>query len=231
MIRVAAIDTSTWWGSLALLEAPSGEVPAVLVAEAGILVRDSHSAHLLPLLERLIEQAGWSRAGLDLYAAARGPGSFTGIRIGLGTVQGLGLASDRPVLGVGTLPALADAHGPDDRERLPMLDAGRGETYMARYDARSFPPEVIVPPWVGPPESACSPGADRPAVFGPGTRPYRQRLQAAGALVRRTPTGVAAAVGRIAWSRFSSGSESGDGLSPLYIRPPDAVLKQPGRDR
>ena len=62
--------------------------------------------------------SGWSRSEIDAYAAVRGPGSFTGIRVGLGTIGGLALAADRPCFGIGTLPSLAEAHGPDALERV-----------------------------------------------------------------------------------------------------------------
>ena len=70
MMRAVAIDTSTWWGGVALVEAEAGK--GEVVAEAALLVRDSHSRHLLPLLEHLLDQAGWGRSEVDLYAATRG---------------------------------------------------------------------------------------------------------------------------------------------------------------
>ena len=139
MIRAVGLDTTTWWGGVALVA--GSDDGAQTVAEAGVRVDDSHAAHLLRLLDALMVEAGWARTSVDLYAATHGPGSFTGIRIGLGTVRGLALAAGRAALGVGTLEAMAEAHGPDSRDRVPVLDAGRGEVYAARYDATGSPPE------------------------------------------------------------------------------------------
>lgn len=227
MMRVVALDTSTWWGGVALVEGEEGGSETAIRAEAGLLVEDSHAAHVLRLLEVLLREAGWDRDSIDLYAATRGPGSFTGIRVGLGTVRGLALASRRPAIGIGTLQALAEAFGPATADRVPLLDAGRGEVYGARYDATSSPPAELVPPWVGPPERAVSGGGGSPVVFGPGARAHRDSLARTGSAVppRRGYGSVAAAAGRIAILRLRAGAVDGEGLSPLYVRPSDAQLK------
>lgn len=227
MTRLVAVDTSTWWGGVALVR--SGDCGTV-VAEAGLRVRDSHAAHLLSLLERLLAEAGWSRDVVDAYAACRGPGSFTGLRVGLGTIRGLALGAGRPCVGVGTLDAMAEAVGPVGGDRVPLLDAGRGEVYGARFDASSRPPRVVRPPWLGPPER-CLEGEREPVVFGPGAEAYAERLRQAGWTGHhpRTPTTVAAAAGRLALGMLARGCESGEGMAPLYVRPPDAQLKSCGR--
>lgn len=225
MKRLVAVDTSTWWGGVALLERESDDDTPRLAAEAGLLVSDSHSAHLLSLLEWLLAELEWPRNGIDGYAATRGPGSFTGIRVGLGTVRGLSLASGRPAFGIGTLDALAQAHGPDDMDRVPMLDAGRGEVYAARFSPDSSPPVTMVEPVL------CAPAGHSPimqgpvAVFGPGADLHHAVLETAGARVRRSPAGVAAAAGVLAFDMLDSSGGECRKLSPLYIRPPDAVLK------
>jgi tRNA threonylcarbamoyladenosine biosynthesis protein TsaB len=225
-MRIVALDTSTWWGSVALLEGGRGE-PSV-VATAGLLVRASHAVHLLRLLDGLMAEAGWAKDSVDAYAATRGPGSFTGLRVGLGTVRGLALAASRPAYGVGTLDALAEAHGPAEGLRVPLLDAGRGEVYGAVFDASGSPARALGPPWVGPPETAAS-RAGAPAVaFGPGAEAHREILQAAGVAVRRRPLSVAAAAGRLACDLFRRNAEDGTGMEPLYVRPPDAVRKGEG---
>ncbi len=228
MNRIVALDTSTWWGGVALLEGRDRETIPDTVAEAGLHVSDSHAAHLLRLLDALLSEAGWTRSTVDAFAATRGPGSFTGIRVGLGTLRGLGLASGRPCLGVGTLWAMAEAFGPTDSERVPLLDAGRGEVYGARYDAASVPPLELVPPWVGAPALALAAGGQDAVFFGTGARALHdagsERAGFEGRL-GRSPTGIAAAAGRLAWLRIARGAGDGDGLAPLYLRPPDAEVK------
>ncbi len=224
MSRIVALDTSCWWGGVALLESTPGS-PCAVIAEAGLLVSDSHAAHALSLLDALLAEAGWSRSGVDAYAATRGPGSFTGIRVGLGTVRGLSLAASRPAIGIGTLLALAEAFGPAAADRVPLLAAGRGEFYGARYDPSSTPPGEIVAPWLGPAERALAEGGE-PVLFGPGAEEAALALRAGGwtGRVGRAPASVAAAAGRLAMLRLASGATDGEGLSPLYLRPPDAEL-------
>jgi tRNA threonylcarbamoyladenosine biosynthesis protein TsaB len=223
-MRLLAIDASTWWGGAALLDVHEG-APR-LVAEAGVHVEDSHAARLLPLVEGLLATAGWAQDSLDAYAAVRGPGSFTGIRVALGLVQGLALATSRPCVGIGTLDAMAEAHGPDAADRVPLLDAGRGDVYGARFDPASSPPIARRSPWVGDPTLALEPGVAIVA-FGSGAQARELDLREAGYAgpIGRGSTSIAAAAGRIAVARLSSGGLQGSELAPLYVRPPDAKVR------
>jgi len=226
MTRWVALETSTWWGGVALLEG-SDDGP-IVIAEAGLRAGGSHAFHLLALLDLLLVEAGWVKTSVDGYAATRGPGSFTGVRVGLGTIRGLALGSGRPCLGVGTLDAFAEAFGPAEADRVPLLDAGRGEVYGARFDPASSPPVVLAGSWVGPPERVLEGGGAKPVIFGPGAESHGKRLAVAGwqGPVRRSPTSVAAATGRLALDRLAAGAVSGEGMSPVYLRPPDAELKR-----
>jgi tRNA threonylcarbamoyladenosine biosynthesis protein TsaB len=219
---VLALDTSTWWGGLALVSREGeGEAPRV-VAELGAVIRGSHSGDLLPRAEQLLILAGWSKRDPDAYVATRGPGSFTGIRIGLGTIQGLGLASGRPTLGIGTLEALAEAHGPAAMERLALISAGRGDLYGARFDAGSSPPKRLDGPWLRSSERLTSADwGDALLIFAPGGGPEAARAAAEGASVASRPRTIAAAAGRIALIRGIPGRNEAPPLAPLYLRPPD----------
>ncbi len=223
MTRALALDTSTWWCGVALLETVA-QGPTV-VAALGVRVQDSHAARLLRLVDLLLGEVGWSRTELDLFVATRGPGSFTGVRIGLGTVRGLAVASGRPCVGVGTLEAMAEAFGPAEAERVPLLDAGRGEVYGARFDAAGSPPQALEPPWVGPPERALA-GEGPRVLFGPAVAVHEARLRRAGwrGPRRHAPTCVAAGAGRLA---LALGLAPGAGMEPLYVRPPDAERQAP----
>jgi tRNA threonylcarbamoyladenosine biosynthesis protein TsaB len=222
MRRVVSIDTSTWWGGVALLEVSGDRPTPTVVAEMGVAVRGSHVAHALVWIERLLAEVEWSRASVDGFVATRGPGSFTGVRVGLGTVRGLAIASGRPCAGVPTLDAMAHAHGPAPTDRMPILAAGRGEVFAGRYDPASSPPAVLEPAW----RCASERLADRAAgavvlIPIPGqedpVRAWAARLRAPCA---RAVRGVAAAAGELAVVRGELGRE-GD-LAPLYLRPPDA---------
>ena len=224
-MRLLAIDASTWWGGAALLAA-NGETVA-LVAEIGLQSEDSHAARLLPAIEGLLASASWPKSSLDAYAAARGPGSFTGIRVALGLLQGLAAASGRPTVGVSTLAAMAEAHGPASLPRVPLLDAGRGEVYGACFDPSGSPPTELRPAWVGDPGLALSAGVDV-ALFGNGACLHEGRLREAGyrGVIGASATSVAAAIGRIALASLLRGTVDPSGTTPLYVRPADAEVKR-----
>lgn len=224
MTRWIALDTSTWWGGVALLEEDGGEVREI--AEVRFFVRDSHAARLLGAVDAALAAAGWRREELDAFAAVRGPGSFTGVRVGLGLLAGLAVASGKPCVGVDALESLAEAFGSATAERVPLLDASRGEVYGARYDASSSPPRAMREPWIGPPEHALSPASAPGIAFGSGAVLHRECLERLGLPVaaRPAPTRVAAAAGRIAASRLRGGTVDPSGFSPLYLRPSDAEI-------
>ena len=224
-MRLLSIDASTWWGGAALLEVRDGA--ARLVAESGLAVTDSHAARLLPLIEGLLATAAWSRSSLDAYAGVRGPGSFTGIRVALGLLSGFALAAARPCVGVGTLHAMAEAHGPAAADRVPLLDAGRGDVYGARFDASGSPPEELRSAWVGDPGLAVERGVAL-VVFGDGARVHEACLREAGYAgpIGRPPSSVAAAAGRIALAQISAGCVVASDLTPLYVRPADAEVRR-----
>jgi tRNA threonylcarbamoyladenosine biosynthesis protein TsaB len=198
----------------------------MLVAEVGAEVVGSHAARLLPMVDGLLAIAGWSKTSLDAYAAVRGPGSFTGVRVALGLARGMALAAARPCVGVGTLDAMAEAYGPSAVDRVPLVDAGRGEVYGARFDPSGSPPGVLVAAWVGNPALAVA-GAVDVVVFGGGARVHARPLRDAGYAgpIGHAPTSVAAAAGRIAVARLAAGTVVPGDLAPLYVRPADAEVR------
>jgi tRNA threonylcarbamoyladenosine biosynthesis protein TsaB len=230
-MRILAIDTSTWWGSLALVERPG---PEGVIAELGMQVGQTHASALLSGIEGLLQLAGWTRSSLDGYVATRGPGSFTGLRVGLGTIIGLGLANDRPAAGIDTLDALAEARGPSVAERTVLLGAGRGEMFGARYDPSSSPPVMIEGPWVEPPSRILARVEAGPAAIvipAPGSEALLEQagFRKAGIPIGAPPRSIASAAGRLALATRALEDGRIDGLSPLYLRPPDAVLKSSTR--
>ena len=229
MKRVVALDTSSWWGGMALVEkGPESDRPHV-AAELGVRVQRSHSAHLLDWLQLLLDHAGWDKSSLDGYVAIRGPGSFTGIRVGLGTVRGLSLATGRPCLGVTALEAMAEALGPAEGRRMPLLDAGREEVYGACYDAASSPPRELVAPWIRPASLALDEAGvgGTTVLFGGGTDAIGiAEIRARPDLrVAAVPRSIAAAAGALALLRGEPQTHEIE-LSPLYLRPPDALVKR-----
>jgi len=148
-VRVLAFETSTVRGSVAVAGAVSGaSVDGVrLLHELTHERRNAHAETLLPLVDRLLSEAGVARASIDRLAVGIGPGSFTGLRVGIALAQGMAVGLDRPLVGVGSLAAMARGVDPaDERVRVAVLDARRGELFVAGYLAdggEAFSPRAL----------------------------------------------------------------------------------------
>lgn len=128
------LDTTAERGSLALLEGDR------VVAEEALLGPDGFGQLLFPAIEKLLAAHGWPLSSIDLFAAASGPGSFTGVRVGLAAVKGLAEATGKRAQAVSNLRALA-GQGSGAR-RYALIDARRGEVYVGLYDAQLRPLEA-----------------------------------------------------------------------------------------
>ena len=122
---ILAADTSLTVLSVALVD------DGALVGALAIEGKGSRNEKLLPAIDFLLAENGTDRTRIDLFAVTRGPGSFTGVRIGLATIQGLALALGRPVCAMSTHEAIA--HGEAGRVAVAD-DAGRGELYVSLFD-------------------------------------------------------------------------------------------------
>jgi tRNA threonylcarbamoyladenosine biosynthesis protein TsaB len=234
-VKVLAIDTSSRRGSLALLDADE------IVGELRLLAAETHSARLLPGVEFLLSGAGWRLGDLDLVAAGVGPGSFTGIRIGVSTALGLAQTLGRPLAPVSGLDALADAlrHSHRALTRPPLeaavgiaMDASRGQVYYSEYRASSGDlRRTVVPVLVSPAELGRILGRRKLWLAGEGARQHARELGLSSSGGRRRLVDLdlflAVPVGRLAQRRRRSWRR-GEFLAadPLYIRPPDAVAKR-----
>jgi tRNA threonylcarbamoyladenosine biosynthesis protein TsaB len=233
-MRVIALDTTTRSGSVALVE--DGRV---VDERAGDGAR-THAQRLPAEIIALVETHGLSLADVDLYAVASGPGSFTGIRIGIATIQGLAFVQGTPVAGISALEALAQIAGsgrPPGTTVAAMMDAHRHEVFVAVYRVTAAMPfseqrlvEVEAPTaadaaatierW----RNAFASGVD--VCVGDGAVLY------ADALGRRLPSAtvlpgplLAAGIGRMAVDRRAR-AVAADGLRALYVRRPDVELER-----
>jgi tRNA threonylcarbamoyl adenosine modification protein YeaZ len=129
---ILAADTSLPILSVALV------LDDALLGAVALEGRSSRNEKLLPAIDWLLTEAAIERTSIDLFAVTRGPGSFTGVRIGLATMQGLALALGKPVCAMSTHEAIAPANG-----RASIVDdAGRGEFYVSVFENAG---EVIAP--------------------------------------------------------------------------------------
>ncbi len=131
-MKILAIETATLTGSVGLLSDDDG---LDVLGETTLSVSVQHSERLMPAIDHLLRDAGVPPQDIDLYAVSVGPGSFTGLRIGLAAVQGLSLAHNKPVVGVSTLEGLARNGLYFPGLVVPMLNAFRSEVYWGAYRA------------------------------------------------------------------------------------------------
>ncbi|MGA8297976.1 MAG: tRNA (adenosine(37)-N6)-threonylcarbamoyltransferase complex dimerization subunit type 1 TsaB [Terriglobales bacterium] len=131
-----AIDTSGRNGSLALALAEEGK-PEVELVEAVPLAGGTFSAQLVPQIAELLGKHGYRKSDLAAFAVVSGPGSFTGLRVGLAAIKALAEVLGKPIGAVSLLEAVACASGEPGRI-LAALDAGRGEVYVGDYEIADF---------------------------------------------------------------------------------------------
>lgn len=145
-MKILGIETSTKVGSLALVDNEE------LVAGADINIRLSHSSRLIPILDSLLKEAGWGIGDLDGVGVGLGPGSFTGIRVGLAAGQGLAFGTAIPLAGIGSFQAMVRGSSVPDGIHVPLRDGGRERIYGGRYRKTADTIEELITPMIVPPE-------------------------------------------------------------------------------
>jgi tRNA threonylcarbamoyladenosine biosynthesis protein TsaB len=231
---VLALDTTTRQGSIALSR--DGALVATVAGDAAT----THGERLPGDLLRLLDAHARRVADVDLFAVASGPGSFTGLRIGIATMQGLALANSKPLVGVPALDALNDvvqslipqslAISPDS-EVCAWMDAQRGQVFSARYAGGA----AIGMPIVEKPAAIISQwqrdGTHPRVLAGDGALAYRDLIRRAlpHALMIDPLPPLAPAIARLAEAHLRQhGPAWPDAIRPVYIRRSDAEL---ARDR
>jgi tRNA threonylcarbamoyladenosine biosynthesis protein TsaB len=189
-----------------------------LLGEVRLDTADVASRRLLPSAVFLLESSGVTLAQLDGLAVSVGPGSFTGLRVGLGTVQGLAFGSGRPCVGVSSLAALGSVGAGQGRPVAALMDAARGEIYCALYDPEGR--ELLAPRRDSPEAFFDEVPAD--ALFvGDGAERHAARIEErfpAGCR-RARPCFLAASVARLGAELLARGAGgTPDDLRPLYLR-------------
>ncbi len=223
---VLGIETSSLHGGVALV-GPEG-----LIAEQVLNIELTYSERLLPAIHRVLADAGLTMADLGGLAVAIGPGSFTGLRIGLSTAKGLTVASGIPLVGVRTLRALAWGLPFCRHPICPILDARKGEVYCAlfRWDGANL---VQMMEDAAMPPRALADRITGPTVFlGDGVAAYGEVLaEVLGARTIFPPPPFRgarpAAVAALGRERLQSGEQDDPAaLTPRYLRPSEAELKR-----
>ncbi|HTP23338.1 MAG TPA: tRNA (adenosine(37)-N6)-threonylcarbamoyltransferase complex dimerization subunit type 1 TsaB [Solirubrobacteraceae bacterium] len=233
-MRILAFDTATPSTTVALSGA--GEVVYMARDDPRPGQRPGHATRLLPLTAAVLKRAGIGWDGVDRIAVGLGPGTFTGLRIGIATARALARARDIPLVGVSTLQSLALA-GPEARPSaagldavFAVLDARRGEVFAASWridEALEFDNALLLPKAFAPQALAelISPLGEAALAIGDGAIAFRGVLERSGAFIpdddsqlhRVTATNHC----RLAASLRASAA---DEVRPDYLRAPDAEM-------
>lgn len=229
-MRILAVDTATPCCSVAL--ADNGEVRAAAVDAGGV----THSRHLMGLIDGAMASAGWAMGQLDGFAVTRGPGSFTGIRIGMSAVMGLAQAVDRPVVGISVLEALAWPLSQGGQPVCALIDARRAEVYCGVYAWTASGMETLVPEQVAAPERVVEMVPDACLFVGSGAALYRDRIVAAKGVGARFAPGFqqrpdAAVVAWLAEARLEAEGGDAADLRPIYLRKSDAQINRDAAEK
>ena len=223
---ILAVDTATRDCSVALADSEG------TIAELSIFRARTHSKHLTSMVDALLDVAGIRIEEVDAYAVNSGPGTFTGLRIGLAAIKGIAAATGKPLVGVSSLDALAGQAGFPPGHVCCMIDARRGEVYTALYAVTGEKVDRISAERViSPREAACS--IKTPCLFiGSGAVAYRDLIlkladetaMIAGHDLNHLRASTIARMGlRQLETRDFTGDES---LVPNYIRKSDAKINK-----
>jgi tRNA threonylcarbamoyladenosine biosynthesis protein TsaB len=238
---VAAVDTSTPTLSCALVRlGPGGAEVLARSAERLPPPSGGHGGRLPGALVELLARAGLRLGDVEGFAVGLGPGSFTGLRVGLATWKGLAYAGRRPLAGASGLAAMAAGAAPlapPGALLVPVLDARKGEVYAGFYRVRGGVPEAAAPEAALPPgalparAAAASAPGEAALAFGEGLATYPGALAPGLAELAGAPAVPAAeAVARLAAPRLLGAPFDAAAifaLEPHYLRPSEAEVKFP----
>jgi tRNA threonylcarbamoyladenosine biosynthesis protein TsaB len=222
---ILAVETATLAGSLAVTR--GAEVIGTLEGDPAV----SHSNTLLADVDQLLARTGVSLPDIDLFAVAAGPGSFTGLRIGIATIKALAATLNRPCAAVPTLQAVALAGGAS-KTTVALLPAGRGEVFAQSYSVSADAVTALdEPAHISPQKMIDKYGSLETALWcGEGAIAQRELIESSAAgrqwqIAPRTDN-LARYVAALALTNFQRDElVAPDALQAIYVRPSDAELK------
>lgn len=211
-----------------------------LLCEMNIVGEKNHSVHIMPMIDEALERTGTKLADVDAFAVVTGPGSFTGVRIGVAAAKGLALAAGKPCIAVDALEALAAGADRNDAVLCPMFDARAGQVYAAAFRA-GLPPVRLLEDTAAPIEAfldAAEPLGDKFLFMGDGAAAVRKKIEArlgdramfAAPQHDLVRIGSALAVAMAHVRRDAACMMDGTQLLPLYLRAPQAERERAAKE-
>ena len=218
---VIAIDTSGRKGSIALCR---GDHEHFEVLQLTSLEGGTYSAQLMPRIAEALQQSNLNKTEVDGFVVVSGPGSFTGLRVGLATVKGLCEVLRKPLAAVSMLEAVALTHGSAGQTATVALDAGRGEVYLGEYEV-SAEHAAVVREYIAKLDAFATETADGAGQLLTPDVKVAESLQVANAAVRIVPAIQADEIGRIGIRKLLAGETADPATIDVnYIRRSDAEI-------
>jgi len=227
-LKLLTIQTATPAGSVALT------IGEHLLGELLLDVRRTHGSWLLGAVDQLLKAAGMTVADLDGFGVTVGPGSFTGLRVGLATIKGLAMATGKPIAGVSTLQTLAMQAPHAALPLCALLDARKQEVYAGHFLWQAGWPQPAGTEQVLSPELLLAGIAETTLFVGDGATVYRTLIaRQVGARAHFLPDAYAppraAHAALLATRAFAAGAALPPAeINPLYIRPSEAEMNLRG---
>ncbi|RMD57876.1 MAG: tRNA (adenosine(37)-N6)-threonylcarbamoyltransferase complex dimerization subunit type 1 TsaB [Nitrospirae bacterium] len=227
-MKILAIETATMTGSVAIIDEESG-----LISEARLNINVAHAERLMPTIDWLLRSSRLGIEEMDGFAVSIGPGSFTGLRIGLSTAKGLSFSTKRPIIPVKTLDAFAHTFPFSSLLLCPMLDAKKQEVYTALYRWEGRKIKKVVPEMAIKPEEFLTYINEDTIFFGDGAKRYvsviKESIKKGIHCLIPPPSKMvpsAAQIGELGILMLKEGiSVPPETITPFYIRKSEAEIK------
>lgn len=217
-MNILAIDTSALTATAAIL------ADVVLLGEISITTKLTHSQTIMPMIDELLKRVSLDISDIDLFACSEGPGSFTGLRIGIGTIKGLAYGLDKPVCGVSTLEALAHNIAFTPYTVSPIMDARRGQVYNALYKWQGESLFCTEEPRALSIEELCAEITEKTVFVGDGVKVHRDKIKEllGDNALFAPPQHLLQRASSVAFAAQGKKSISAAELSAVYLRKPQA---------
>lgn len=221
-MKILAVDTASPVSGVALSD--NGMLKYEYTADHG----RTHAVKLPGMIDCMLRESGWRIGDIDGFAVSVGPGSFTGLRIGISTVKGLAFAGEKPVAPVSTHDALANQCAGLDTLVCTLVDARKKEVYAALYRQESGRMNAVDPPRVAAPDAVLADIGETCFFIGSGALLYRKAIEnTLGRKARIAPEEMnilrASTIARLGHAALAAGAgRSPHEVIPVYIRRPDA---------
>ncbi|MBQ3125102.1 MAG: tRNA (adenosine(37)-N6)-threonylcarbamoyltransferase complex dimerization subunit type 1 TsaB [Clostridia bacterium] len=225
-MKILAIDTSSFPASVAIAD------DGILLGEYIIRNQRKHSQNIMMMTERLFDDLGMDISDIDVFAVTSGPGSFTGLRIGISSVRAFAQAMKKPVAAVNTLEALAYNFSFSDTVIVPMLDARRDEVFTAAYRFKNGTAEEITPPCVMTIDEICETYKTGNVIFtGDGAIIHKDELCGFTLAPMNLSETRASSLALAAYKKAEKNELCDyNHVSPLYLRKSQAEREYEGRE-